>query len=89
MVTLEAMRALFGTLPPATPSLAQGAQPMPAQNEAAAGRMKIRAWKLLSLKVHLIWMTLDITSISLDAQLPASPVGYLSMVDLCQKWGLG
>ena len=82
MVTLEAMRALFGTLPPATPSLAQGAQPMPAQNEAAAGRMKIRAWKLLSLKVHLIW-------ISLNARLPGSPVSYLSMNDLPQKWGLG
>ena len=52
MVTLEAMRALFGSLPPATTSLAQGGPPVPAQNEAAAGRMRMRAWTLLSLKVR-------------------------------------
>ena len=51
MVTLEAIRALFGSLPPATASLAQGGPPVPAQNEAAAGRMRMRAWTLLSLKV--------------------------------------
>ena len=53
MVTLEAIRALCGSLPPVTQSMASGAAAIPAQNEAAAGRMRMRAWTLLSIKVRL------------------------------------
>lgn len=47
------MGALFGRLPPAKASLAQGGQPVPAQNEAAAGRTRMQTWVLLSLHVSL------------------------------------
>lgn len=48
LVTLEAIKALFGQLPPYNPSLMTGATALTPQEELVSNRMRIRAWSMVS-----------------------------------------
>lgn len=48
LVTVEAIKALFGQLPPYNPSLMTGATALTPQEELVSNRMRIRAWSMVS-----------------------------------------
>ena len=47
-MTVEAIKALFGQLPPYNPSLMTGATALTPQEELVSNRMRIRAWSMVS-----------------------------------------
>lgn len=48
LVTLEAVKALFGQLPPYNPSVMTGATVQSPQEELVSNRMRIRAWSMVA-----------------------------------------
>lgn len=53
LVTLEAVKALFGQLPPYNPSVMTGATAQSPQEELVSNRMRIRAWSMVASQVSL------------------------------------
>lgn len=51
LVTLEAVKALFGQLPPYNPSVMTGATVQSPQEELVSNRMRIRAWSMVASQV--------------------------------------
>ena len=51
LVTLEAVKALFGQLPPYNPSVMTGATAQSPQEELVSNRMRIRAWSMVASQV--------------------------------------
>jgi len=51
LVTVEAIKALFGQLPPYNPSLMTGATAQTPQEELVSNRMRIRAWAMVASQV--------------------------------------
>ena len=51
LVTLEAVKALFGQLPPYNPSVMTGATAQTPQEELVSNRMRIRAWSMVASQV--------------------------------------
>lgn len=54
LVTLEAVKALFGQLPPYNPSVMTGATAQTPQEELVSNRMRIRAWSMVASQVLLL-----------------------------------
>ena len=50
-MTLEAVKALFGQLPPYNPSVMTGATAQSPQEELVSNRMRIRAWSMVASQV--------------------------------------
>lgn len=50
-MTLEAVKALFGQLPPYNPSVMTGATVQSPQEELVSNRMRIRAWSMVASQV--------------------------------------
>ena len=53
-MTLEAIKALFGQLPPYNPSLMTGATALTPQEELVSNRMRIRAWSMVSSQARTL-----------------------------------
>ena len=53
-MTLEAVKALFGQLPPYNPSVMTGATAQSPQEELVSNRMRIRAWSMVASQVLLL-----------------------------------
>lgn len=51
LVTMEAIKALFGQLPPYNPSLLTGATAQTPQEELVSNRMRIRSWAMVASQV--------------------------------------
>ena len=51
LVTMEAIRALFGHLPSYNPALLTGATAQTPQEELVSNRMRIRSWSMVASQV--------------------------------------
>jgi hypothetical protein len=66
LVTVEAIKALFGQLPPYNPSLMTGATALTPQEELVSNRMRIRAWSMVSSQASNLRVALTCLSSSLQ-----------------------
>ena len=72
LVTVEAIKALFGQLPPYNPSLMTGATALTPQEELVSNRMRIRAWSMVSSQassLHFVHSSLQTPACTVEARL--------------------
>ena len=79
-MTLEAVKALFGQLPPYNPSVMTGATAQTPQEELVSNRMRIRAWSMVASQVFLLLVLLQSSCLACFA---ACCLGFHNQLGSC------
>lgn len=85
-MTLEAVKALFGQLPPYNPSVMTGATVQSPQEELVSNRMRIRAWSMVASQVpHLTFTTVAVWNprLKLNTEVTLAALLFVCQFEFC------